>query len=98
MNIDFDSLRDPLPPEPGERQRAGVKQRARQLRARSRMNRLALSSVSVVAAVALVFGIVASQRDNGPHVIVEGGGGTSTTATPTTPLPPPLPAEVGGGR
>src|SRR5205823_9715917 len=56
VNIDFDSLRDPDAPIPGDRQRAGVNQRARQLRARSRTNRLALSSVSVVAVVALVFG------------------------------------------
>ena len=87
MNIDFDSLRDPDAPIPGDRQRAGVNQRARQLRARSRMNRLALSSVSVVAVVAVVFGIIASQRDNGPHVIVEGGGTSTTLPAPTTTTP-----------
>jgi photosystem II stability/assembly factor-like uncharacterized protein len=89
VNIDFDSLRDPDAPIPGDRQRAGVNQRARQLRARSRMNRLALSSVSVVAVAALAFGIVASQRDNGQKVIVEGGPTTTTQpATTTTPVGP----------
>lgn len=76
MNIDFDSLRDPEAPIPGTHHRAAVDARARRLRARARMNRLAVSSVSVVAVVALVSGIVASQRNNGPKVIVEGPSGT----------------------
>ena len=84
MNIDFDSLRDPDAPIPGERERAGVDARARRLRARARMNRLALSSVSVVAVVALAFGIVASQRDNGQKLIVEPGPTSTTQPAPTT--------------
>jgi hypothetical protein len=70
--FDFDALRDPDAPIPGSRERAGVDARARHLRARARMNRLALSSVSVVAVVALVLGIVASQRNNGPEISVQG--------------------------
>jgi len=84
VNIDFDSLRDPDAPVPGERERAAVDARARRLRARARMNRLALSSVSVVAVVALVFGIAASQRDNGQKLIVEPGPTSTTQPTPTT--------------
>jgi hypothetical protein len=76
--FDFDALRDPVPPLPDAGRRAAVDARARSLRARSGVNRLALSSVSVVAVVALVLGVVASQHDdNGPQVIV---GGPSTTA------------------
>jgi hypothetical protein len=90
VNIDFDSLRDPDAPRPGARERAAVDARARRLRARSRMNRLALSSVWVVAVVALVFGIVASQRDNGPHVIVVGPSGTSTTLPATSSTTTPI--------
>jgi len=86
VNIDFDSLRDPDAPVPGERERAAVDARARRLRARARMNRLALSSVSVVAVTALVFGIAASQRDNGQKLIVEPGP-TSTTQPASTTRP-----------
>jgi len=86
--FDFDALRDPLAPEPGERERSAVAARARQLRARSRRNRLALSSVSVVAVVALVFGIVASQRDNGPTITVAGPSGTTASSIANRFVPP----------
>ncbi len=87
FDFDFDALRDHLAPDPGAREREAVRARAGQLRAQSRRNRLALSSVSVVAVAALVLGIVAAQRNNRPEITVEGGPTSSTTA-PTTTIPP----------
>jgi photosystem II stability/assembly factor-like uncharacterized protein len=85
-DFDFDGLRDPSPPSAGATRRAAVDARARSLRARSRMNRLALSSVSVVAVVALVVGTAASKRDDrAPDLIVGGGSTTTTTTAPVAP-------------
>ena len=42
-----------------------------------------MSATSIVAAVAIVFGVVAARRDNGPEIVV-GGTGTTTVTTPTT--------------
>jgi photosystem II stability/assembly factor-like uncharacterized protein len=87
-DFDFDALRDATPPSPDAGRRAAVDARARSLRARTRLNRLALSSVSVVAVVALVVGIAASQRDEGPEVIVEGPTSTTTLPPATTTTGP----------
>ena len=80
-DFDFDALRDPEPPPPDSGRRAAVDARARSLRAQSRFNRLAMSSVSVVVVLAVVAGIVAAQRDDdGPGLIVEG----PTTTEPSS--------------
>ena len=70
--FDFEALRDPDAPRPGTPERAGVARRARQLRARRLRNRMALSTTSIVAVVAIVLGVVAMRRGTGPAVQVEG--------------------------
>jgi photosystem II stability/assembly factor-like uncharacterized protein len=83
--FDFDGLRDHLAPTPGRRERDAVQARARELRARSRRNRLAVSSISLVAVLAVVAGIVASQRDDTQsRLVVEGGPPPTSTTVPTT--------------
>ena len=79
--FDFDALRDPLAPEPGSRERARVEARASQLRARNRRARLVVSATSLVAVVAIVFGVLATMRNSGPTLTVEG---SSTTLPPVT--------------
>jgi hypothetical protein len=81
--FDFDALRDPDAPRPGASQRGGVDARARQLRARSVRNRVAISTSVIVAVVAIIAGIAAGQRSNGPEISVPGST-TIAAPTPTT--------------
>ena len=83
--FDFDGLRDTNARAPGARERADVEARARQLRVRTRRNRLAMTATSLVAVVAVVFGIAAVRNNNKPEISV--GGNSTTTATATTTEP-----------
>jgi hypothetical protein len=80
--FDFDALRDPVAPEPGDRERAGVHARARQMKGRARRTRIAAGATSLVAIVVIALVAVAATRTTEPSITVEGG--ASTTVPPST--------------
>ena len=47
--FDFDALRDPVAPQPGDRERAAVHARARRMKGRARRTRMAAGATSLVA-------------------------------------------------